>query len=126
MDHAMADPRMAKAMESDMRTRFVVALALTIPVVLYSPLGMRLLGLRLPEPIPANGILFLLTTPIVLWGGWIFIAGAYHALRRGMLNMAVLIAVGVLAAYLFSVGLTVTVGGDTFYEAAAMLVSFVL
>jgi P-type Cu2+ transporter len=39
--------------------------------------------------------------------------------------MSVLIATGVLAAYLFSVLITV-IGGETFYEAAAMLVTFVL
>jgi Cu2+-exporting ATPase len=42
-----------------------------------------------------------------------------------MLNMSVLIAVGVLAAYLASVLLTV-IGGETFYDAAVMLVTFVL
>ena len=54
-----------------------------------------------------------------------FISGAYHSLRRGMLNMSVLIATGVLAAYLFSVLITFF-GGETFFEAAAMLVTFVL
>src|SRR5215216_4206995 len=54
-----------------------------------------------------------------------FVAGAYQSLRRGMLNMSVLIATGVLAAYLFSLLITV-LGGETFYEAAAMLVTFVL
>jgi Cu2+-exporting ATPase len=39
--------------------------------------------------------------------------------------MSVLIATGVLAAYLFSVLITF-LGGETFYEAAAMLVTFVL
>ena len=39
--------------------------------------------------------------------------------------MSVLIATGVLAAYVFSVLITV-IGGETFFEAAAMLVTFVL
>ncbi len=123
---AMADPRMARFMEADMRRRFFWSLALTIPAILYSPLGMTLLGLRLPEPIPANWILFVLTTPVVFWTGSIFITGAYHSLRKRALNMSVLISVGVLAAYLFSVGITVLSAGETFYEAAAMLVTFVL
>ena len=54
-----------------------------------------------------------------------FIAGAYHSLRRRTLNMSVLIATGVLAAYVFSVLITF-LGGETFFEAAAMLVTFVL
>ncbi|MGQ0550054.1 MAG: copper-translocating P-type ATPase [Armatimonadota bacterium] len=122
----MTDPRMARFMEADMRRRFLWSLALTVPAVLYSPLGANLLGVRLPEPIPANWILFLLTTPVVFWTGSIFITGAYHSLRKRALNMSVLISVGVLAAYLFSVLITVLNAGETFYEAAAMLVTFVL
>jgi len=55
-----------------------------------------------------------------------FLSGAYHALRNRMLDMSVLIAVGVLAAYLASVYLTVIGSKELFYEAAAMLVTFVL
>src|SRR5215203_7147301 len=125
-DHDMSDPGMAAAMERDMRNRFFVALLLTIPTVLYSPLGMNLLGVRLPTfGLGENVIMLLLSTPVVFYSGWIFISGAYHSLRRRTLNMSVLIATGVLAAYLFSVLITFT-GGETFYEAAAMLVTFVL
>jgi Cu2+-exporting ATPase len=125
-DAMMADPRMAAFMEADMRRRFLWSLVLTIPAVLYSPLGQTLLRLRLPEPIPVNWILFLLTTPVVFWTGSIFLTGAYNSLRKRALNMSVLISVGVLAAYLFSVVITVLNAGETFYEAAAMLVTFVL
>ena len=126
MDHDMSDPAMAKAMEHDMRNRFFIALLLTIPTVLYSPLGMNLLGLRLPTfGLGENVIMLLLTTPVVFYSGWIFISGSYHSLRRRTLNMSVLIATGVLAAYIFSVLITF-MGGETFYEAAAMLVTFVL
>jgi P-type Cu2+ transporter len=125
-DHDMSDPNMAATMERDMRNKFFVALVLTIPTVLYSPLGMNLLGVRLPTfGLGENVIMLLLTTPVVFYSGWIFISGAYHSLRRRTLNMSVLIATGVLAAYLFSVLITF-LGGETFYEAAAMLVTFVL
>jgi P-type Cu2+ transporter len=125
-DHDMSDPLMAATMERDMRNKFFVALLLTIPTVLYSPLGMNLLGLRLPTfGLGENVIMLLLSTPVVFYSGWIFISGAYHSLRRRTLNMSVLIATGVLAAYLFSVLITF-LGGETFYEAAAMLVTFVL
>ncbi len=40
--------------------------------------------------------------------------------------MAVLIAVGIIAAFAFSVLLTLTGSADSFYEAAAMLITFVL
>ncbi len=126
MSHDMSDPVMAKAMEADMRNRFFVALILTIPVILYSPLGQSLLHVTLPTPIPVNWLLFILTTPIVFWAGWIFVGGAFSALRARQLDMSVLIATGVLTAYLFSAYITFTGGSDTFYDAAAMLVTFVL
>jgi P-type Cu2+ transporter len=126
MGHDMSDPAMAEAMERDMRNKFFVALLLTIPTVLYSPLGMNLLGLRLPTfGLGENVIMLLLTTPVVFYCGWIFISGSYYSLRSRTLNMSTLIATGVLAAYLFSVLITF-LGGETFYEAAAMLVTFVL
>ncbi|HET8645259.1 MAG TPA: ATPase P, partial [Vicinamibacteria bacterium] len=127
MGHDMSDPRMARTMERDMKRRFLIALALTVPTVLYSPLGVGLLGIRLPTfGIPPAWIMLALSTPVVWWAGWIFIGGAWVSLRYRTLNMSVLIATGVLAAYLFSVLLTLTGGEEVFYEAAAMLVTFVL
>jgi Cu2+-exporting ATPase len=127
-DHesAMTNPQMAKAMEADMRRRFWISFILSIPIFLYSPVGVNLLKITLPSPIPVNWLLFILTTPVVFWTGSIFTVGAYYSLKSRKLNMSVLIATGVLAAYLFSVLLTFTIGGETFYEAAALLVTFVL
>ncbi|HEX5939881.1 MAG TPA: copper-translocating P-type ATPase [Dehalococcoidia bacterium] len=127
-DHAamMADPAMAKRMERDMLTRFVVALVLTIPTVLYSPIGEDFFGINLPSPIDENWLMFILSTPVVWWAGWIFISGSYYSLRSRQLNMSVLIATGVLAAYVASVFLTVAGEEEVFFEAATMLVTFVL
>ncbi len=128
MDHesAMTNPQMAKAMEADMRRRFFISLLLSIPIFLYSPVGVAVLKISLPTPIPVSWLLFVLTTPIVFWTGSIFITGTYYSLKARKLNMAVLIATGVLAAYLFSVLLTIIGSEETFYEAAALLVTFVL
>ena len=127
-DHeaAMTDPQMAKQMEADMRRRFWISFLLSIPIFLYSPVGINFFKLNLPTPIPVNWILFILTTPIVFWSGSIFITGTYYSLKNRKLNMSVLVSTGVLAAYLFSIVLTITGGEETFYEAAALLVTFVL
>ena len=128
-DHetAMTSPQMAKKMEQDMRRRFWVSFLLSIPIFLYSPVGEKVFGIILPSPIPINWLLFILTTPIVFWTGSIFITGTYYSLKARKLNMSVLVATGVLAAYLFSVLLTaIWPGSETFYEAAALLVTFVL
>jgi len=121
------NPATAKQMEADMRRRFFISLLLSIPIFLYSPVGINFFGLHLPTPIPINWLLLILTTPIVFWTGSIFITGTYYSLKARKLNMAVLIATGVLAAYLFSVLLTfIRPESETFYEAAALLVTFVL
>lgn len=124
-DAAMSNPEMAAWMEADMRRRFLISLLLSVPIVLYSPVTINFFKLRLPTPIPANWILLILTTPVVFWAGSIFLVGAYRSLQSRQLNMSVLITVGVLASYLFSVALT-PLGRETFYEAAALLVTFVL
>ena len=113
-------------MEAEIRTRFLVALALSALVVLISPMG-EMIGIRLPLSAAARSwTLLLLTTPVVFWCGWIFVAGAFRSLVSRRLDMSVLIAVGVLAAYLASVYLTIIGSKELFYEAAAMLVTFVL
>src|SRR3989344_5986213 len=81
-DHAsaMTDPLMAKKMEKEMRIGFIVSLLLTIPVVLYSSLGQKILGVNLPAPLPVsltfpdggiNLLSLLLTSLVVFWPGWI-------------------------------------------------------
>ena len=129
MGHDMSDPAMARAMEADMRNRFFVSLVLTIPVILYSPLGTNLFKLHLPTPfgISPNWVLLVLATPVVWWGGWIFHSGAWRALRNRTLDMNVLVSLGVLVAYFFSVFVTLFAPHiETSYDAAAMLVTFVL
>ncbi|MBC8162214.1 MAG: heavy metal translocating P-type ATPase [Roseiflexaceae bacterium] len=126
MGHDMSDPTMAAAMERDMRNKFLIALLLTIPDVLYSPIGMNVFGLNLPTfGLSHDLIMLILTTPVVFYCGWMFISGAYHSLRRGALNMSVLVATGVLAAFGGSLALML-LGQPTFFEAAAMLITFVL
>jgi len=127
--HDMSDPRMAAAMEADMRRRFWVSLILGLPVVLYSPLATNLFGLRLPTllGIRHDWLMLLFATPVALWTSSVFHIGAYRSIRSGVLNMSVLVSLGILTSYLFSLGLTLLAPGqETFYEAAVMLAVFLL
>jgi Cu2+-exporting ATPase len=126
MDHSgMHGQEMAQLMEEDIRNKFFFSLIFTIPILLYS-MGEMALGLKLPTPIPLPWLMFILTTPVFFYGGWLFLFSAYHALKKGKLDMSVLIAVGIIAAYGFSVFLTFIGSHEMFYEAAAMLITFVL
>lgn len=127
MDHTgLAGREMAKLMEEDIRNKFWFSLLLTIPIILYSPLGEKIFHIMLPSPLPIPWLLLILTTPVFFYGGWIFLYSSYFALKEKNLNMAVLIAVGITAAYLFSIILTLMGSMESFYEAAAMLITFVL
>ena len=127
MDHTgLAGREMARLMEIDIRNKFIFAFILTIPIILYSPMGEMLFDFKMPSPIPAAWTLFILTTPVFFYAGWIFLYSAYKALQNRSLNMSVLIAVGITAAYAFSVILALMGSEDSFYEAAAMLITFVL
>lgn len=125
-DHAamMSDPAMAKQMEKDMARRFRIALALTIPVVLATG-HIPKMPMLVEAPL-ANWIALAFATPVVLWCGSIFLTGSVLALSRRKLDMSVLIATGVLAAYLSSIYLTIIGYPSAYFDAAAMLVTFVL
>ncbi len=127
MEHGgLAGREMARLMEIDIRNKFFFALILSLPIIAYSPLGREVLKLSLPAFIPTPWLLFLLTTPVFFYSGWIFLYSTYKALLAKTLNMAVLIAVGITAAYVFSVILTFLGSSDSYYEAAALLITFVL
>ncbi len=115
-------------MVRDMRTRFLVALVLTAGITLWSPMGRDMLGFSAPAPFGLRDDVFalILSLPVVFYSAWIFFDGAYRALRNRTLDMMVLVAVAVGAGWLYSLGVTLTGGGDVFYEAAAMLTTFVL
>lgn len=117
-----------EGMVRDMRNRFLVSFILAIPVFLYSPLFTDTFGIQLPLPFGlSNEVLsFLLATPAVIYGGWVFYVGAYRGLKNRVLNMAVLVSLSVLAGYLFSVAATFIFDGEVFYEAATLLLAFVL
>ncbi len=117
-----------ESMERDMRNRFIVALAFTVPLVLWSDVGANLLGSPLPTPFGIDRMVFelLLSLPIVLWASSIFFTGAWAALRARTLDMMVLVAVAIGVGWLYSVAATFLVSGEVFYEAAGMLATFVL
>jgi len=117
-----------KAMALDMRNRFLVALLFTVPTVLWSTVGTELLGVELATPFDVDRDVWLLvlSLPVVLYASSIFFTGAVAALRARTLDMMVLVSVAIGTAWVYSVAATFFIEGDVFYEAAAMLATFVL
>ena len=115
-------------MVQDMLRRFIGSALLTVPIILYSPLGTSLLGHELPPPfgVSPDALGFILTSIVVWWGGWPFVSSAARSLRHGELTMMTLIATGILVSYLYSAAVTFGLPGERFYDAAAMLTSFSL
>jgi Cu2+-exporting ATPase len=116
------------AMERDMRNRFLVSLLFTIPIVLWSMVGTKLLGTELATPFGLDHDVWqlLLSLPVVLYASSIFFTGAVAALRNRTLDMMVLVAVAIGTGWLYSVAATFFIEGEVFYEAAGMLATFVL
>ena len=115
-------------MVRDMRNRFLVAAIFSVPILLWSPIGRDVLNFDVAAPFGLRDDVWslLLSLPVIFYSCWIFFAGAYAALKARTLDMMVLVAVAIGAGWLYSVGITITGGGEVFYEAATVLAAFVL
>lgn len=105
------EPVVAKAEEekneelTDMSRRFWVSTALSVPVFALAMI-FDMLPALLRDIISmhtAQWIEFLLSTPVVFWGGWPFFVRGYRSLQTMNLNMFTLIAIGVLVSWTYSV-----------------------
>ena len=120
----------------DFTRRFWVSAVLAVPLLILT-MGTDLLGLRLVAPAISPWLQLALSAPIVLWAGWPFFERGWASLKTRRLNMFTLIAIGVGAAFLYS--LVATVAPNLFpttfrmhgmvpvyYEAAGVVVALVL
>jgi Cu+-exporting ATPase len=123
----------------DMSRRFWWSLALTTPILVFM-VSEFLPGQPLHQVISmtaAKWIEFALAAPVVVWGGWPFFERGWSSIVSRHLNMFTLIALGVGAAFLYSVVATIAPGlfPDSFrmhgevgvyFEPAAVIVVLVL
>ena len=129
------DPELA-----DFTRRFRVGAALTIPLLVLA-MGPFVGFGAVREAFGERGALWaelVLGTPVVLWSGLPFLARGWTSFRTMNLNMFSLIAMGVVAAWLYSVVAVLApgifpagfrdAGGDVgvYFEAAAVIVTLVL
>jgi len=69
---------------------------------------------------------FLLSTPVVFYSGWPFLAGMWRELRARHVGMDTLIATSTLLAYFASLYETIRGGPHVWYDAAVMFVFLLL
>jgi Cu+-exporting ATPase len=104
----------------DMRRRLIVGVILTVPVIALHMLAHAGFG----------WLQAVLATPVVFWCGWPFFARAAASVRHLSPNMFTLIALGVAAAYFYSIAVLLrpeVLGGQALYfETAAAVVVLVL
>ncbi len=108
------------------RNRFWVCLVLTIPVLIYAEGLWEFVGLDPPDLPGGRGVSFVLGTVIYLYGGIVFLRSAWGELRARMPGMMTLVALGITAAYAWSVATTFVVEGEGFYWELATLVDVML
>jgi len=120
----------------DFTRRFWVAAILSVPLLVISMLA-EVLGLHFLPPAISPWAQLALTAPIVLWAGLPFFQRGWTSIVTGHLNMFTLIAIGVGAAFLYSIVATIAPGlfppsfrmhgtVPVYYEAAGVVVTLVL
>ena len=138
------EPRVVTLEESnpeleDMTRRFRVSLAFSVPILAFM-IAELIPGQPLHHLVSLgtmNWLQFLFATPIVLWGGRPFFQRGWASIVNRHLNMFTLIALGVGAAYAYSVVATLSPGlfpesfriaGEVavYFEPAAIIVLLVL
>jgi P-type Cu+ transporter len=122
----------------DMTRRFWVATALGVPVLLLAMLPM--VGVPLDHWLghaPYVWLQLVLATPAVLWAGWPLLTRGVKSFASLNLNMFALIALGVGAAYIYSLVAVLAPGlipeafkhdgnVEVYFEAAAVITALVL
>jgi Cu+-exporting ATPase len=125
---------------AEMTRRFWVSLVLSLPVFLLE-MGSHIPALGLHNLVPpyvSTWIQLVLSTPVVLWGGWPFFQRGWASVVHRSLNMFSLIALGTGTAYIYSLFATFApalfpagfhgMGGTVpvYFEAAAVITVLVL
>jgi Cu2+-exporting ATPase len=114
-------------MVEDFKRRFWISLALTIPVVLLSPMLQMWAGLG--ERLRFAGdawVLFALSSVIYFYGGHPFLKGLVDELGAKRPGMMTLVAVAITTAYLYSSAVVFGLAGEGFFWELATLIDLML
>jgi P-type Cu2+ transporter len=114
-------------MVEDFRKRFWITLAITIPILILSPMIQELLGLREWLRFSGDGyVVFTLATIVYFYGGWPFLKGLYDEVKQRIPGMMTLVAVAITAAYVYSSATVFGLEGEPFFWELSTLVAIML
>ena len=98
--------------------RFVLAAAFTVPLLVLTFL--------LSDQAWSPEVAWLLATPVQFYAGWPFLRSAARAARHGTTTMDTLVAMGSLAAYVYSASAVATGGREHYFDTGAVIIALVL
>jgi len=108
------------------RDRFWITLLLTIPTLIWEPMIQDWFSYLAPQfpgsqfMQPAFGVI------VFLYGGWVFIEGAWRELQSRLPGMMTLISLAILVAFLYSLAVTLGLAGHPLWWELATLVTIML
>ena len=115
------------AMVRDFRHRFWISLALTVPILLLSPLIQGVLGLEEILRFPGDSyVLLAFSTLVFFYGGWPFLKGAVEEVAGKSPGMMLLIGVAITSAYGYSAIVVLGLPGKVFFWELATLIDVML
>jgi len=120
-DHSGHHQHMVK----DFRRRFWISLAVTLPILILSPMIQDVLGYEIAFSFDRY-ILFGLSTFVYFYCGWPFLTGLIDELKKKQPGMMTLIAVAITIAWGYSTATTFGVQGKTFFWELATLIDIML
>jgi len=113
-------------MTADFRKRFYIVLALTVPIMLLSPMVQQFIGLRW-QFTGSSYILFALASIVFFYGGLPFLKGWIAEVKTKNPGMMFLIGFAITVAYIYSVAIVFGLPGmDFFWELATLILIMLL
>jgi len=111
----------------DFRRRFWVSAALTVPVVILSPMIQGLVSLRQTLRFPGDGLIqWAIASVVFIYGGWPFLKGLLGELRKKKPGMMTLIGLAITVAYVYSSAVVFGLAGKVFFWELATLIDVML
>jgi Cu2+-exporting ATPase len=108
------------------RDKFWISLVLTLPTLVWGHMLPRALGYAPPAVPGHRWIAPVLGTAVFLYGGLVFLQGAWRELRARLPGMMTLIALAITVAFVFSAAVTLGYPGMPLWEELATLVTIML